>query len=114
LQNDFLHRPLWISIACPEAFLYINQVARQDISDEVVIFSGPSLNYSIKFITRFAMHLHDGSVYEYDLKTNHSDHADGDTYIVDMIIGKPLSKGHSMATLAKIETTTGDTVDFQL
>ena len=48
-----------------------------------------------KMHTRF----NNGQIHECDLRTNNTDHADGDEYIIDTIIGKPLPEGYHMATL---------------
>ncbi len=40
---------------------------------------------------------HDNTEHKYDLKTNHSDHADGDEYIIDLLLDKKLPAGHSIA-----------------
>jgi len=41
----------------------------------------------------------DGTRYTYDLQTNNNDHADGDKYIVDSLMGISLPNGYSMAMI---------------
>lgn len=41
----------------------------------------------------------DNKTYEYDLKTNNNDHADGDSYIIHAILGYPQPQGYYRATI---------------
>ena len=49
--------------------------------------------------SKMAIKYNDKSSYEYDLKTNNSDHADGDLYLVHTILDHPLPKAYHMATI---------------